>query len=94
MVYKERIKVTEIKADVPVVGLEYVQVSLGMEVDLQQNVKTGMINGKIFKHILHVFIPKSEWKDQYKMWEEFDASVDDKGNVSLKRVKAGDNNDQ
>ncbi len=86
MEYKQRVKVIEIKIDAPLPKVEFVQVSLGFELKTQNP----RIGGPTFKHSIHVYIPKENWESQYKMWEEYDLTIDSYGNLTLKKVSDGD----
>lgn len=86
---KQKIQVVEIKADVPVLNKEFVQVSLGYKLNLE-NLRAGP---PIFKHMIHVFIPKQEWHSQYNMWDEYEITIDDSGNVKMQKITGGEKND-
>ncbi len=85
MVYKRKIQVIDIKVDEPLNDIKFVQISLGFKLDSD---KRGA--PPIFKHSIHIFIPKEEWRSQYKMWEEYTLSIDDSGNIIMKKLGDGD----
>lgn len=89
MAYTKKIKVLEIKNDSPIPNVEYVQISLGFLLKNENMGKTG----QVFKHSLHIYIPKDEWKSQYKMFEEYNLKIDDSGNLTLKKPLNGDKDD-
>jgi len=35
------------------------------------------------KHIMHVFVPTIQWNTQYGMWQEFDLTIEDSGELRL-----------
>jgi hypothetical protein len=90
MTYSVDVTVIEIKADFDPFGGEYVQVSLGYKIPLPrppeiEKVYPPVPKQILYKHALHLFIPKDQWTGQYTMWEEFHAVFKDDGTVELKK---------
>ena len=86
MEYKQRVHVIEIKIDAPLPEVEFVQISLGFKLETKNPRGTG----QTFKHSIHIYIPKHEWKSQYKMWDEYDLTVSNSGNLTLKKISGGE----
>jgi hypothetical protein len=41
--------------------------------------------------MLHIYIPKEQWKSQYKLWDSYEAVINDDGSVKLEKISEGDN---
>ena len=87
---KKKITVLEIKADFDPYGHEYVQVNLGYEIPVVTPPQVEKMyppppKPKMYKHALHVIIPKEKWNDQYHMWEEYTLIIKDNGELELKK---------
>ncbi|WP_287961278.1 hypothetical protein [Acidiplasma sp.] len=88
MVYTKKVKVLEIKSDTPLPNVEFVQISLGFLLEGRNiDLKT-----PVYKHSIHIYIPKDEWKSQYKMFDEYSLKIDDSGNLTLKKSSEGEKN--
>jgi len=86
MAYTQKVKVLEIKSDTPMPNVEFIQISVGFLLNNGDIGKTG----QVFKHSLHIYIPKNEWKSQYKLFEEYNLKIDDSGALTLKKSPDGD----
>ncbi len=82
MVYTKKVKVLEIKNDAPLPNIEFVQISFGF---LLKGEKLDL-RGQVYKHSIHIYIPKEEWKSQYKVFDEYSLKIEDSGNLTLKKV--------
>ena len=88
--YSKRIHVLEIKIDAPLKDFNFVQVSLGYSLDVNSPIGT-RVQAPIYKHMLHIYIPKEQWKSQYKLWDSYEAVINDDGSVKLEKISEGDN---
>lgn len=82
--------VLEMKPDFDPWGNEYIQVSLGYKQPVpfmspQQSFSQPQPKQISYKHALHIIIPKEEWRDQYKMFEQFHLIINDSGAQELKK---------
>jgi hypothetical protein len=80
----------------PFTGLGYTSVQLGVESDVPappaaQNQYPPIVRVPIFKHVLHIFVPTNEWRNQYNMWSQYDMTVEDDGQLRLIRVNERQN---
>jgi len=89
MTYSIDVVVTEVIVDFDPYGGEYVKVAFGYKLPVpfrppkpSQPVPTPQVVA--YKHALHLFIPKDQWKAQYNLWQEFHLIVRDDGNIELK----------
>ncbi len=87
---KRKVTVIEIKLDLDPYGREYTQVSLGYEIPSITPPQVEKIfppppKPKMYKHALHIIIPKDHWIDQYHMWEEYTLAIKDNGELELKK---------
>ena len=90
MTFSIDIVVLEMKPDFDPFGGEYIAVSLGYRQSIPFAPPSGPISQPqpkqvAYKHALHLFIPKDDWKDQYSMFQEFHLIVHDDGSMELKR---------
>ena len=37
----------------------------------------------VYKHTLHIYIPKEEWRNQYILGKKFNVVIDDDGKLSV-----------
>ena len=92
MVFSMEVVVLEIKADFDPQGGEYTHVSFGYRLPVItppdiEKVYPPPPKPIIYKHALHLIIPKDKWFGQYTMWERYRLRVDDDGKVTLEKVK-------
>lgn len=90
MVYEQDAVVIEIKADFDPFGGEYTHISLGYKVPIPRPPEAERMyppppRPVMYKHILHVIIPREKWAGQYMMWQEFHIICKDNGEVEVKR---------
>ncbi len=71
--YRRDVTVIDIKADNIPAGYQFIQISLGYELD-----KPGIV-----KHGLHVFIPKKDWKNQYSIGDKYIMNISNTGEIKL-----------
>ncbi len=81
--YTQEVLVIDIKVDVPMPGKEFIQVIFGYEMGKSQG------GAPTYKHLLHLFIPKSEWHNQYALWDKYTAVIGNDGTINVKRNKDG-----
>ena len=86
---KYRVVVIEIKPDFTPYGEEYTQVSFGIKIPTVAPKSRGeelpMPKPIMYKHLLHVFIPREKWSEQYRIWEEYILVIHDDGRLELKK---------
>jgi hypothetical protein len=90
LVYEQDAVVIEIKADFDPFGGEYTHVSLGYKMPIPRPPEIERVyppppRPVMYKHILHVIIPREKWTGQYMMWQEFRVICKDNGEVEVKR---------
>jgi sRNA-binding regulator protein Hfq len=91
MTFEHDVVVTEIKADFDPFGGEYTHISLGYRVPIPMPPQTGSTTlpprptPVMYKHAIHLIIPRESWTGQYTMWQEFHVTVKDDGQVQLTR---------
>jgi hypothetical protein len=93
--YKVDTEVTTIRVDFDPWGGEYTYVELSWKLPLpspqalaQQPVVLGAQPKNVaYKHVMHVYIPKENWVDQYKMWEKRKITIEDDGAISIEKVE-------
>jgi hypothetical protein len=90
MSYTVDVVVTEIKADfAPPTSAEFVQVSFGYRLPVpmppQQPGQIQMGAPVLYKHAMHLFIPKQNCLSQFTMWENCTITVSDEGEVQVKK---------
>jgi len=73
--YTKHVKVIDIKSDDIPAGYEFIQISLGYQLD---NSTAGVV-----KHAMHVFIPKKDWRNQYSIGDKYVISLYDTGEIKL-----------
>lgn len=93
MPYSIEVTVIEIKPDFGPYGDEYVQVSFGYKLPVpvppqpQSQQSIPQPTPVFYKHALHLFLPKDQWRAQYTMWQSYILNVSDDGKVELKKVQ-------
>ena len=92
-----RVKVVGIGIDNdPFTGVGYTSVQLAVESDIPapplhlQSQYPPTIRPTIYKHVLHVFVPTSQWKNQYQMWSEYNLVINDDGQLRLNLINETD----
>lgn len=94
MVFEHDVVVTEIKADFDLYGGEYTHISLGYRVPIpmppqpRPSTLPPQPVPVMYKHALHIIIPRENWTGQYTMWQEFHVIVRDNGQVELTRRRS------
>jgi hypothetical protein len=85
-----RVRVVSVGADSdPFTGQSYTSVSLAIESPIPRppphvaNQYPPVPRPVIHKHIVHLFIPTTQWRGQYQMWQEYDLIVEDTGEMRL-----------
>lgn len=74
-----------------ITGERYTQVNLAVESFVprqsQQQIMTPFPVPRpvSWKFVLNIFIPLSQWRDQYKMWQKYDLIIKDTGELTLKQ---------
>jgi hypothetical protein len=63
-------------------GKEYTQINFGIETSVPSLHEQQRVKG--WKYMLNIFIPKEEWNNQYNMWQKFDLTIKDSGEIFLK----------
>ena len=43
----------------------------------------------IHKHILHIFLPNTQWRGQYSMWQDYNLTIEDTGEMRLTLSQEG-----
>lgn len=89
MTYSIDVVVTQVTADFDPFGGEYVRVTFGYKLPVpfrppKPTTQMPIQQVIAYKHVLHLIIPKEQWKAQYNLWQEFHLIVKDDGNVELK----------
>ena len=90
--------VTTIKADFDMFGGEYTYVEISWKLPLpspqglsqltQQPIVLGAQPKNVaYKHVIHVFVPRENWVDQYKMWEKRKVTIEDDGSIRVEKVE-------
>ena len=90
MAYSVDVVVVEIKADFDAYGGEYTQVSLGYRLPVPrppeaERAYPPLPKPVVYKHALHIFIPRDQWTGQYTMWQEYRLTLKDDGTIELKK---------
>ena len=70
-------------------GKPYTQINFGVEtigpqIQEQQMMSYPAQRVKGWKYMLNVFIPNEKWNNQYKMWQKYDLTIKDSGELILK----------
>ena len=91
MTFNLKVVVVEIKVDFDPLGGEYTMVSFGYKLPVPRPPEVEkryppLPKPVMYKHFLHVIIPKEQWDGQYTLWQEYELTVKDNGEVELKRV--------
>ena len=79
MIFEIDVTVLEIKADFDQFGNQVTMACLGYRLPKFKSEQ------EVWKHALHIIIPKEQWNDQYKMWETYHVTIGDDGSVELKK---------
>jgi hypothetical protein len=94
MPYEQEVFVTEIKADFDPFGGEYTQISLAYRLPIPMPPRSAQAqplpprpNPVMYKHALHIMIPRDSWTGQYTMWDSLILRVEDTGEVRLSRPR-------
>jgi len=93
MVYEQDVVVTEIKADFDPYGGEYTHVSLAYRLPIPMPPSPTpqplppLPTPVMYKHALHIIVPRENWTGQYTMWERLHITVDDDGQVRVTRPR-------
>jgi len=90
MVYNVKIVVTEIKADFDPFGGEYTQVCFGYRVPIPRPPEADRAyppapRQVMYKHAVHIFVPRDQWEGQYTMWAEYDMRLNEDGTFSIQK---------
>jgi hypothetical protein len=89
MVYEQDVVVTEIKADFDPYGGEYTHISLGYRLPIPMPPTSALQELPprpqpiMYKHALHIMVPRENWTGQYTMWEQLHIRVEDDGEVRI-----------
>lgn len=88
MVYRARVVVCEVKADFDPFGGEYTHVSFGYRVPIPRPPEADRAYPPVprqimYKHAMHLIVPREQWDGQFTMWGEYDLELGDRGQVSL-----------
>lgn len=82
------VTIVEIKADFDPFGSEYTQVSFAIKLAIPMPPQSQQFPPKpkptAYKHLMHLFIPKDKWTDQFQMWKDYHLIVKDDGTTELK----------
>lgn len=85
--YKKIVQVIQILPDMDqATGERYTQVTFGFESSALPSGFPDSPRIPFWKYAMHVFIPISEWKDQYKIWHRYEMVVKDTGEMVLRPV--------
>ncbi len=89
MPYTIEAEVVEVKADFDPFGNAYVQVTFAYKLEAPANQAVAGVPAQtaVYKHAMHLIVPKTEWRGQYNMWERVLISVSEDGTVQVKKVK-------
>jgi hypothetical protein len=91
MPFEQDVVVTEIKADFDPFGGEYTSISLGYRLPIPMPPTTQHLPPQpqpiMYKHAIHVIIPRESWTGQYTMWERLHVVVDDNGEVRITKIR-------
>lgn len=93
MTFEQDVVVTEIKADFDPFGGEYTHISLGYRVPVPMPPQTGgplppQPTPVMYKHAIHIIIPRESWVGQYTMWEQIHIVVKDNGEVRITKKRS------
>lgn len=90
MPYTTRVKVIALAPDSDAsTGAGYTFVTFALEAHTPrppaqlQNVYPPIPRPVSYKHVMHLFFPTTHWHEQYGMWDEFDLTIEDNGEVRL-----------
>ena len=73
----------------PYTGQGYTSVSLAIESPIPRppaqlaNQYPPVPRPTVYKHVMHIFIPNSQWRNRYSMWAEYDIIIEDTGEMRL-----------
>lgn len=96
MVDKIRIRIVGFQPDTDQLsGQPYTQIIFAVETKLpappphmQQGGYPPIPRAMGWKHVMHLMIPNTKWRNQYQMWQEYDLTIDENtGELSLKIAK-------
>jgi len=79
MTFEADLTVLEIKADFDQFGNQVTMACLGYRLPKFKSEQ------EVWKHALHIIIPKEQWNDQYKMWELYHGIINDDGSMGLEK---------
>jgi hypothetical protein len=90
MVYQQDVVVAEIKADFDPYGGEYTHISFGYRVPIPmppgaRRTYPPQPKPVMYKHALHIIMPRERWLGQYTMWQDFILECKDNGDLELRR---------
>lgn len=92
MVFEHDVVVIEIKADFDPFGGEYTHISLGYRVPVPMPPVTQRLpptpQPVMYKHTIHIIIPRENWTGQYTMWEPLHVVVEDTGEVRVTKRRS------
>ena len=93
MAYEQEVFVTEIKADFDPYGGEYTQITLAYRLPIPMPPQPPQAqlpprpNPVMYKHAMHIIIPRESWTGQYTMWESLHLRIEDNGEVRISRAR-------
>jgi len=91
MPYEQDTVVVEIKADFDPYGGEYTHISLGYRMPVPMPPATQRLPPQpqpvMYKHVIHLIIPRENWVGQYTMWEQVHVVVNDNGEVKVSKKR-------
>jgi hypothetical protein len=74
----------------PFTGMQYTQVAFAIESNIprppapaQQAMPFPLPRQVVWKHILHVFVPATQWTNQYQMWQKYDITIQENGELHV-----------
>jgi hypothetical protein len=85
------VTVTAVKSDFDPYGGEYTYVSFGYRTPVPVPPQPSALGPQpkqiMYKHALHVIVPRDKWVGQYNMWEQYHLIVKDDGLLELKKAE-------
>ena len=83
------VTVVEVKADFDPYGGEYTHIIFGYRLPEVyppevEKIYPPLPKRTVYKHALHIIIPRDKWHGQYTMWQRYKLSVEDYGKIILK----------
>jgi hypothetical protein len=90
--YEVDATVIEITSDFDMYGGEYTRVTLGYRLPVPRPPEVEKIYPPppkpiVYKHVIHVFIPRDKWTGQYNLWQQCKVIIKDNGDIEVKRVE-------